>query len=103
MALERQVAQTFGFVAKAVPLRSRPDEIPDALSTCLSQHSHHIVILSGAKGFGYSIAYRSRCKGTVATMPTDKDNQFVQFVVDNTKSGKLRWEITADPTKFVAS
>jgi hypothetical protein len=36
-------------------------------------------------------------------MPTEKDNQFVQFVVDNTKSGKLRWEITADPTKFVAS
>src|ERR1700756_5528251 len=42
-------------------------------------------------------------KETVATMPTDKDNEFVQFVVENTKSGKLRWEITADPTKFVAS
>ena len=36
-------------------------------------------------------------------MPTDKDNEFVQFVVDNTKSGKLQWEITADPAKFVAS
>jgi hypothetical protein len=36
-------------------------------------------------------------------MPTEKDTEFLQFIVDNTKTGKLRWEITADPTKFVAS
>ncbi len=35
-------------------------------------------------------------------MPTERDNEFVQFLVNNTKAGKLRWEITADPTKFVA-
>jgi hypothetical protein len=36
-------------------------------------------------------------------MPTEKDMQFLQFVYDNTRLGKLNWEGTADPTKFVVS
>lgn len=36
-------------------------------------------------------------------MPTEKDVQFLTFVFDNTSNGKLHWEATADPTKFVVS
>jgi len=36
-------------------------------------------------------------------MATDKDLQLVEYVYDNTKSGELKWESTADPTKFVVS
>jgi hypothetical protein len=34
-------------------------------------------------------------------MATEKDLQLVDYVYDNTKSGALKWEGTADPTKFV--
>ncbi len=34
---------------------------------------------------------------------TEKDIRFLEFVVEQTRLDKIRWEITADPTKFVAS
>lgn len=40
-------------------------------------------------------------KETGAVMPTEKDSQFVQFIYDQTRNGKLHWESTADATQFV--
>ena|ERR1700722_4523046 len=39
----------------------------------------------------------------VMATPTEKDIQFVQFIYDQTQNGKLHWEATADPAKFVVS
>ncbi len=39
----------------------------------------------------------------VATMATEKDFKFIEFIYSQTKLGKLQWEGTADPMKFVTS
>jgi hypothetical protein len=34
-------------------------------------------------------------------MLTDKDRALLTYLIDNTKSGKVRWKPTASPTEFV--
>jgi hypothetical protein len=36
-------------------------------------------------------------------MATEKDLKFVEFVLEQTKAGKIHWEVTADENKFVVS
>lgn len=43
-----------------------------------------------------------RKKGMLTMPPTPKDHQFIQFLLQNTDSGKLKWEPTAD-VEYTAS
>jgi hypothetical protein len=36
-------------------------------------------------------------------MATEKDNQFVQYLLDATDTGKIKWEPAAEPDRFVSS
>jgi len=36
-------------------------------------------------------------------MPTDKDIEFVRFLLDSTKTGKMQWEPTAEQNVFTTS
>jgi len=36
-------------------------------------------------------------------MLTEKDSQFIQFILEQTQQGKIHWESTADPAQFVVS
>jgi hypothetical protein len=36
-------------------------------------------------------------------MATEKDRAFVEFILEQTKAGKLKWEVTADESKFTVS
>lgn len=42
-------------------------------------------------------------KGLVITMPTEKDIEFVKFLFESTKQGKVQWEPTARQNEFTTS
>src|SRR5579862_912189 len=39
----------------------------------------------------------------VKAMPTDKDIQFVQFLLDSTRSGKIQWQPSAEQDQFTTT
>jgi|SRR5882672_3828710 len=39
----------------------------------------------------------------VITVPTEKDQEFVRFLLDSTRNGKMQWEPTAEPNQFTTT
>jgi len=39
----------------------------------------------------------------VTTMPTDKDQEFVKFLLDSTRLGKIQWQPTAEQNEFTTT
>jgi hypothetical protein len=42
-------------------------------------------------------------KGDIASMATEKDRNFIDFILEKTRSGKAKWEATAAANEFTTS
>lgn len=50
----------------------------------------------------HSARHTEETKGDTAPMATEKDRNFVDFLLEATRSGKLKWEATASFDEFAA-